>query len=479
MTLGNGIITGLNQGLQENIVNRFTGDIVIISDKQESNTVIITIMGKPIEIISNYNDIKKVLNQEKYVDKFVPLAQGTAMLINEDGEPDFNFLLGVNYDEYAKMFGNIKVIEGRMPRKSERGLLLTDFNRRTNYEYLLNAWVIPGNTKLATANLSAEAKKSFELGTLKVINTMVFMGMNEKSSALDIKPPIIGVMKFSALNSFFGLLNLIDIESFRECFGYVTAEDASTQIDKEKSQLLSMDSANLDMMFVSEPLVVTQKISQEDYTVSGLQEKLVKKETIVNLDNGTYNQIYVKLQPSTKLSLAVAKLNEQFKQKKLGVKAITWKQALGEMADMATIIKVALFIFVMFIFFVAIIIIMNTLSMAALERVPEIGMMRAIGAGKGFIAQMFFYETLFMSLVFGGAGIVIGSLAVKILALLQFTTANEMLQLVFGGDKFYPFLTLNDYLLCALQLLIVTVLATIYPIIVARRIKPLDAINRD
>ena len=179
MTLGNGVITGLNQGLQENIVNRFTGDIVVISDKQESNAVIITVMGKPIEIISNYNEIKKLLGAEKYIDKFVPLAQGTAMLINEDGEPDFNFLLGVNFDDYVKMFGNIKIIEGRMPAKDERGLLLTDFNRRTNYEYLLNAWVIPENSTLITANFSDEAKKTYEQGSLKVIKERVFMGMSD------------------------------------------------------------------------------------------------------------------------------------------------------------------------------------------------------------------------------------------------------------------------------------------------------------
>ncbi len=480
MTIGNGIITGLNSGLQENIVNKFTGDIVLISEKQESNAVIISMMGKPIEMINNYTLIKKLLQGLPYIDKYIPLAQGTAMLLNEDGEPDFNFLLGVNFEEYQKMFGNLKVIEGRLPKVGERGLLLTDMNRKTNYEYLLNAWVIPPNTKVVTSNFSQEAKLSFEQHKLKIIDSMIFMGMNEKNSALDIKPSIIGVIKFKALNSFFGYLNLIDIESFRECFGYVTAQDSASSLDKDKSKLLAMESENLDDLFSDKQLFVQEKVNQNDYSLNNLQTKLEKKVTTnINLDNGTYNQVYIKLKPGTKLDNAVKKLNISLKKNNLGVKAITWKQALGEMADMATVIKVALFVFVMFIFFVAIIIIMNTLSMAALERIPEIGMMRAIGARKSFVALMFFYETLFMSLVFGGAGIVVGAIVIKILSLMNITTTNEMIQLVFGGDKFHPFLTVMDFVLCAIQLLIVTVIATIYPILVASRIKPLDAINRD
>ena len=54
----------------------------------------------------------------------------------------------------------------------------------------------------------------------------------------------------------------------------------------------------------------------------------------------------------------------------------------------------------------AIIIIVNTLSMAAIERTSEIGMMRAVGARKGFIRLMFLGETAALSAIFGGAGIV-------------------------------------------------------------------------
>jgi ABC-type antimicrobial peptide transport system permease subunit len=133
----------------------------------------------------------------------------------------------------------------------------------------------------------------------------------------------------------------------------------------------------------------------------------------------------------------------------------------------------------MMLFVVAIIIIVNTLSMAALERTTEIGMMRAVGARKGFISKMFLAETGALSTVFGGAGIVAGAITVKILAALQLTSDNDMVQLFFGGDTFHPLLTGGDFILAIVQLTLVTLIAVVYPVRVARSITPLDAISRD
>jgi putative ABC transport system permease protein len=178
-------------------------------------------------------------------------------------------------------------------------------------------------------------------------------------------------------------------------------------------------------------------------------------------------------------STAITKLNAAFKEKKLGVRAISWKKALGPVGSMAALIKAALFVFVMFLFFVAIIIIVNTLSMAAIERTTEIGMMRAVGAKKGFITTMFLAETAMLSFVFGGAGIVLGFFGVNVLAMAHFTSTNDMVQLLFGGDTFRPLLTFVDINLTIIQLTIVTLIAVIYPTRVAQGITPLDAVQRD
>jgi ABC-type antimicrobial peptide transport system permease subunit len=146
---------------------------------------------------------------------------------------------------------------------------------------------------------------------------------------------------------------------------------------------------------------------------------------------------------------------------------------------MAMMIKGALNLFIMFIFFVAIIVIMNTLSMAALERISEIGMMRAIGARKGFLREMFVYETGLLSFFFGGLGIIVGMIIIYILKTAGISTTNEILQLVYGGDKLNPLFTIGDLILGIVELGIVTGLAVLYPLKVVGKITPLDAITRE
>ena len=92
---------------------------------------------------------------------------------------------------------------------------------------------------------------------------------------------------------------------------------------------------------------------------------------------------------------------------------------------------------------------------------------------------MFFGETATLSFFFGGIGIVTGYIVVQIVALFNITSDNDMVQLLFGGDSFHPFLSGGDIFLAVFQLAVVTLIAVVYPILVARSITPLDAIARE
>jgi ABC-type antimicrobial peptide transport system permease subunit len=92
---------------------------------------------------------------------------------------------------------------------------------------------------------------------------------------------------------------------------------------------------------------------------------------------------------------------------------------------------------------------------------------------------MFFAETSIISFVFGGTGILTGIAAVNIVRLFHITTENRILELLFGGNVFRPTLGSGDILVGIIELAMVTFLAVIYPLRVARKITPLDAIMRD
>ncbi|MCU0822941.1 MAG: FtsX-like permease family protein, partial [Spirochaetes bacterium] len=258
-------------------------------------------------------------------------------------------------------------------------------------------------------------------------------------------------------------------------FYYITSSDAAVKIPEEKEKIFETD--NLDSLF-GDSVVKKVETKPDQYKISGLiGRKVVKKN--LDIDSGAYNLVFIKIKDPEAIEEYVEKLNSSLKKAGAEGKAITWKQATGQLADMATIIRGALFGFVLFIFFVAIIIIMNTLSMAAMERLNEIGMMRAVGAQRSFVGWMFFFETSFLSFLFGGAGIISGIITVIIFNFFNITTDNHILQLLYGGSVFRPFLGFFDVFIGIFELGVVTVIAIIYPLKVARRITPLEAIARD
>ena len=288
------------------------------------------------------------------------------------------------------------------------------------------------------------------------------------NSTNDIRFPIKGIIRYNALNKIFGHFCLVDIESYRECLGYFTAGDMAADVPKEEKKLLALDAGDLDAMFGGDEVAAApQAAPARKYTAA-------KAKTA---EEGVYNAVFVRLRPGTDYGRAVPALNESLKG--LGVRAVPWNKASGPIGGMAVIIKSALFIFVMLLFSVAVIIIVNTLTMAAIERSSEIGMMRAVGAQKPFIAGMFLGETALLSSVFGGMGIAAGVLAVRVIPLLRISTDNDMLQILYGGNYFTPLLSVSGIALTVLQLAMVTIAAAVYPMRVAARITPLEAIARD
>lgn len=474
MTVGNGVISGMDAGLERNVVNGFMGDIVIISNKESSDNILFKIMGKSVETIPNYKEIKSFLEKQDYIEQKLPVGKNGAMVINEEeGEPGFVYLLGVDFKEYRNFFkDNITPLEGKLLGDSETGILLASKQRNELYEQM-NIWFIPHDGKVEEKNLTDDAKKS--LKSMIVKGDPVFMGFSENNSSSDIRLPLKGIIRYKALNTMWGHFAIMDIESFRKALGYFSAADANVIVRPDRKKLL--ESENLDSMFGSESLIISDKGNKNinvDFT-----KKSISTSEGVDLETGIYNIIFIKLKKGISMDDGVKKLNTALAGTNLGVRAVTWKQGAGPIGNMATIIKGALFFFVMMLFVVAIIIIVNTLTMATLERVTEIGMMRAVGAKKSFISSMFVGETAMLSGVFGGIGIVAGIIIVKIIPFLNITTENDMVQLLYGGDKFFPVLSFTDILLVVLQLAAVTVITVIYPAKVATAIVPLDAISRD
>ncbi len=476
MTVGNGAINGLVKNTDRNMVQNLSGDIILVSTNQLEDNVF-TGMPRPMKVLSDYKGLEKYLESRKEVEKSLPMCYGLAMLLTGGDHPSMIAYFGVDIASYQEYFpGNLKIVEGRLLKKNERGVMMNQLYRERFYDST-GLWPLAENTTLVVSNLLGEAHSNRQ--NIHTTNNVVIMGMSDSGSMKDIRLPFIGIFEYSSLNKSLENLNFMDIESFREAFGLVTAADNETELSKKNQELLSLDTENLDDMFSDDSLVDNVELKSTSLKQGSLKVTLKEQNKDLNWKDGSFHCVSIKLKPGINRERFLMDLNKDLKAKKIDARGIIWSKALGQIGSFSNFMRVALLIFVLFIYFVAAIVIMNTLSMNALERTNEIGMMRAVGAQKKVIGNMFLAETTLLSALFGGAGIVVGSILVIILGALDIQAPNQITQMLFGGDYFKPIIDVAAFINGVFMLALVTIFAVLYPIRVAKRITPLEAISRE
>lgn len=125
--------------------------------------------------------------------------------------------------------------------------------------------------------------------------------------------------------------------------------------------------------------------------------------------------------------------------------------------------------------------IVNTMLMAVLERVREIGMLMAIGMTKTRLFGMISLETIFMVMIATPFGLLFALVSIEYLRIygldLSAIYAEGYAQYGFKSI-IYPSLEGSYYLRIMVLVLITAVLSSIYPAVTALRLNPVAAIRK-
>ncbi len=163
----------------------------------------------------------------------------------------------------------------------------------------------------------------------------------------------------------------------------------------------------------------------------------------------------------------------------LPLKAVSWQKASGFVGQFATLMRVVLFTAVLIIFVVALVVINNALVMATLERVREIGMLRAIGAQRRFVLSMLVIEAVVVGILFGTLGSALGALILTILGKRGIPASSDVLTFFFSGPRLYPTVGGQNLVFALVIVLVVSVISSLYPAWIATRVSPREAMQSE
>lgn len=156
---------------------------------------------------------------------------------------------------------------------------------------------------------------------------------------------------------------------------------------------------------------------------------------------------------------------------------VTWQemnQLLTQINQMSSGFMVVIYLIVLGI---TATVIVNTLVMAVFERTREIGILSAMGMRGNRIMAMFFTESTLLAV--GGLliGLVLGGIMVAYATYVGFYVGNFGIEGMLIGERIYAYLTLTDAVTLIITAFIVSLLAALYPALLAARMEPVAALH--
>jgi len=159
----------------------------------------------------------------------------------------------------------------------------------------------------------------------------------------------------------------------------------------------------------------------------------------------------------------------------------TWKEISPEMSLLTDSMDQYMYIFILIILLGLCFGIINTMLMAVLERVKEIGMLMAVGMNNRKIFFMIILESILLTLTGGIAGIILGSGFTKIFEThpINLSMFSQGLEKFGFASQVYTSLQTDTIITITVLVMITGLLSAIYPARKALQLNPAEATRMD
>ncbi len=341
-----------------------------------------------------------------------------------------------------------------------------------------------------------ELAPSLELYRVRIGDTLTIKAFTRSGYVQSANLKVYGTFAFKGLEKSpqAGTMNMMDLVSFRELYGFMTddrakeiaamrANSGAKEVSRENAESELFGSAPSAAPTPASPSAGAAAVDDLGAELAGIAGVHRRDETkgydAAQLEQGVILNAAVLVKDETKLDQTITAIEAAGKQAGLPLKAISWQKAAGLIGQFTVLMRVVLYTAVLIIFVVALVIINNALVMATLERVREIGTLRAVGAQRRFILAMLVLESVAVGLVFGAIGTVLGAALVALLGKFGIPANNDVMMFFFSGPRLFPTLASHNLVLALVIVLVVSVVSSVYPAFIAMRISPREAMQAE
>lgn len=191
----------------------------------------------------------------------------------------------------------------------------------------------------------------------------------------------------------------------------------------------------------------------------------------------SFNEIIIRIDDIEQTETITDELRERFPY----LEVMNWKELQPDLAMMTDYVHQIYGILMVIIMAALAFGIVNTMLMVVLERTKELGMLTAIGMNKKKVFSMIMLESVFLSLIGGLAGMLVGSVTI----LLTARNGINFLQYAEGMEAFgysahvYPEIGAGFFIMMTVMVIATGILSSVYPALKALKLNPVEAIRTE
>lgn len=255
--------------------------------------------------------------------------------------------------------------------------------------------------------------------------------------------------------------------------GQKLAEDLKVNLNSKV--VLTFNDANGDLTAAAFRVVGIVKSSS--VKINELYAYVRKQDLYKNLANGhNVHEIAAVTEEQVDEEALVKNYNELYQEDK----AESWREIAPELAFMQEMYSQSLYILLVIIMLALVFGIVNTMLMAVLERMRELGMLMAIGMNKIRVFFMVVVETIYLSTIGAPLGLFISWLTIKYYQNVGVDLSNysEGLESFGYSSILYPYVQNSDYLIVTVGVIITAIIGALYPAWKAIKLNPVEALHK-
>ncbi len=331
---------------------------------------------------------------------------------------------------------------------------------------------------------------------ISVGDTITIKAPGKTGAFNSVNVKVYGFIQFKGIekSGIAGTTSVMDLQSFRDLYGYVTRDKAEEQARMKAAvgaRAVSREEAEATLFGgdAAAPLVgeTRQANIDERALLAGVAEKRQAAEQLgarvyaqEEIDRGVALNAAILLTDPSRIAEGQREVQAAADAAGLKLKVVDWQTASGFVGQFVTVLRVILYAAVVIFFAIALVIINNAMVMAALQRVQEIGTMRAIGAQRRFVVVMLLVEIATVGLVFGLGGAALGAGVVGLIrAGGGIPASTDLLFFLFSGPALLPRMGATSVVASLLLVVGVSILSGLYPALIAMKVTPVEAMASD